>query len=105
MSLGGLCKFPHGLSFKGYLVGTVHDAVQDGIGQSRLIEPCVPGCYRQLTGDERGAAVQVAAADAANDEPERLNFMCRHCGGAMVVVETFIRGQSIRAPPCIGGSA
>ena len=59
---------------------------------------------RQLL-DVATVAVQVAAADAANDEPERLNFVCRHCGGAMVVVETFIRGQSIRAPPCIGGSA
>ena len=49
--------------------------------------------------------VQASAADAANDESARLNFVCRHCGGSMIVVETFIRGQSIRAPPCNGGGA
>jgi Putative transposase len=26
-------------------------------------------------------------------------FMCSHCGAAMFVVQTFVRGQSIRAPP------
>jgi hypothetical protein len=49
-------------------------------------------------------AVQASAADAANDEPVRLNFVCRHCGGLMIVVETFIRGQAIRAPPYIRGN-
>lgn len=50
-------------------------------------------------------SAQAAAADAANDEPVRLNFVCRHCGGSMIVVELFIRGQTIRAPPCNGGGA
>jgi hypothetical protein len=26
-------------------------------------------------------------------------FVCRHCGAAMIVIETIARGQSIRAPP------
>jgi hypothetical protein len=26
-------------------------------------------------------------------------FVCRHCGAAMIVIETFARGQPIRAPP------
>jgi Putative transposase/Transposase zinc-binding domain len=26
-------------------------------------------------------------------------FVCSHCGAAMIVVQTFVRGQSIRAPP------
>jgi len=28
-------------------------------------------------------------------------FVCRHCGAVMVVVDTFARGQSIRAPPLL----
>ena len=26
-------------------------------------------------------------------------FVCPHCGAAMIIVETFTRGQPIRAPP------
>ena len=26
-------------------------------------------------------------------------FVCAHCGAAMLIVETFVRGQAIRAPP------
>ena len=26
-------------------------------------------------------------------------FVCRHCGAPMLIVETFVRGQTIRAPP------
>jgi hypothetical protein len=26
-------------------------------------------------------------------------FVCAHCGAAMIIVQTFVRGQSIRAPP------
>jgi Putative transposase len=26
-------------------------------------------------------------------------FVCRHCGAAMIVIETFLRAQPIRAPP------
>jgi hypothetical protein len=26
-------------------------------------------------------------------------FICRHCGAAMIIVQTFARGESIRAPP------
>ena len=26
-------------------------------------------------------------------------FICKHCGAAMIVIDTFVRGQSIRAPP------
>jgi hypothetical protein len=26
-------------------------------------------------------------------------FVCRHCGHAMIVLQTFVRGESIRAPP------
>lgn len=50
--------------------------------------------------------VPVQAAQASNDEqagelpnPERPAFVCRQCGHAMIVVHTFLRGESIRAPP------
>ena len=26
-------------------------------------------------------------------------FVCAHCGAAMIIVLTFVRGQLIRAPP------
>ncbi len=29
----------------------------------------------------------------------RPSFVCAHCGGQLIVLETFVRGQSIRAPP------
>jgi hypothetical protein len=35
-------------------------------------------------------------AAAANVQP---TFVCPHCGAAMIIVETFARGQPIRAPP------
>jgi len=37
------------------------------------------------------------------EEPIRLNFVCRQCGALMIVLETFIRGASIRAPPSVRG--
>ena len=30
---------------------------------------------------------------------ERPTFICRHCGHAMTIVQVFLRGQAIRAPP------
>jgi hypothetical protein len=32
-------------------------------------------------------------------------FVCQHCGGAMRIIETLLRHQSIRAPPSSGGPA
>jgi hypothetical protein len=41
--------------------------------------------------------------DATDDYAPKPTFVCRHCGGAMLVIETFLRGQTIRAPPrCLG---
>jgi hypothetical protein len=36
------------------------------------------------------------AADAGTDTP---TYLCPHCGAAMIVIETFERGQQPRAPP------
>ena len=30
---------------------------------------------------------------------DRPRFVCMHCGAAMIVMQTFTRGPSIRAPP------
>ena len=62
------------------------------------------GCKAHLA---QVRALLVPPADAAEPhgesetehEPARPTFVCAHCGGAMLVVEVFIRGQSIRAPP------
>jgi hypothetical protein len=36
---------------------------------------------------------------AADMESGRPCFVCLHCGAAMLVLQTFVRGQTIRAPP------
>jgi len=47
------------------------------------------------------AAANTATANAAEDTRSAAHpsFVCRHCGQAMTIVQTFTRGQSIRAPP------
>lgn len=42
------------------------------------------------------AVSQAADTPAANVQP---TFVCPDCGAAMIIVETFVRGQLIRAPP------
>ena len=32
-------------------------------------------------------------------------FICPHCGAAMIIVETFARGEPIRAPPALRAAA
>ena len=32
-------------------------------------------------------------------------FVCPHCGAAMIIIETFARGQPIRAPPTLRAAA
>ncbi len=41
------------------------------------------------------------SAEAVSTDPHvaRSTFICRHCGHAMVIVQTFARGAAIRAPP------
>jgi hypothetical protein len=47
-------------------------------------------------------ALAMAPAEHAPSPP---TFVCRCCGATMIVVETFLRGQPIRAPPWLGGSS
>ena len=43
-----------------------------------------------VSSDAQAAEVTIAAPPA---------FVCRHCGYAMIILQTFLRGESIRAPP------
>jgi len=44
-----------------------------------------------------------AQAAAPEPAPLRPTFVCRHCGAAMTIIDTFERGQAIRAPPACAG--
>ena len=48
------------------------------------------------------AEPQPPTATVANVQP---TFVCPHCGAAMIIVETFARGQPIRAPPTLRAAA
>jgi hypothetical protein len=37
--------------------------------------------------------------DHAQTDCVKPTFVCMHCGGAMLIIETLVRGQAIRAPP------
>jgi hypothetical protein len=44
-----------------------------------------------------------AQATAPEAAPLRPTFVCRHCGAAMTIIDTFERGHAIRAPPACAG--
>lgn len=52
------------------------------------------------------APAAVADANSADEpaEPVRPTFVCAHCGAPMIIVQTFVRGQAIRAPPHVQGT-
>ena len=53
---------------------------------------------RALLGQPREAPI--APGDATNGiDHDRPSFVCAHCGAAMIVLQTFAGGESIRAPP------
>lgn len=54
------------------------------------------------------APVVVAPEAKGADAPADLvrpNFVCAHCGAQMILIETIVRGQAIRAPPQVRGVA
>lgn len=53
---------------------------------------------RELLNVGPAAVAESKPADVSR-ELARPTFLCAHCGGQMIVIETFVRGQSIRAPP------
>ncbi|TXT40483.1 MAG: putative transposase [Comamonadaceae bacterium] len=48
------------------------------------------------------AVVDQTVTDACA-EPVRPSFVCTHCGAPMIIVQTFLRTQAIRAPPTAQG--
>jgi hypothetical protein len=44
-------------------------------------------------------AVTAITTDLAPADLVRPTFVCSHCGAAMIIIETFVRAQTIRAPP------
>ncbi|HYA47503.1 MAG TPA: IS91 family transposase [Burkholderiales bacterium] len=52
----------------------------------------------ELLNDTPAAHAQTASADTGRDTAQAC-FVCRHCGGPMLIVETFVRAHMIRAPP------
>ena len=53
---------------------------------------------RELLNVAPVAVAEVSEADAAADLV-RPTFVCAHCGAAMIITQTILRGQAIRAPP------
>jgi hypothetical protein len=54
---------------------------------------------RELLNAVPAVAVTEANSGEVMDEPVRPAFVCAHCGAQMIVLESFLRGRSIRAPP------
>lgn len=44
-------------------------------------------------------AVAEVRLDVVSADSARPSFVCAHCGAQMIILQTFVRGQSIRAPP------
>ena len=59
---------------------------------------------RELLNVVPTVAVTETNGDGAIDGPVRPVFVCAHCGAQMIVLESFVRGQSIRAPPSLTGA-
>ena len=53
---------------------------------------------RELLHGVPDAAAQFQATDASGPTVQP-TFVCSHCGAAMIVIDIFLRGQPIRAPP------
>jgi Putative transposase/Transposase zinc-binding domain len=53
---------------------------------------------RTLLGQPSTPPTATEGADNGHDG-DKPSFVCAHCGGAMVILQTFVRGQLIRAPP------
>ncbi|MEJ8852509.1 IS91 family transposase [Variovorax rhizosphaerae] len=55
-------------------------------------------CVRELLQQPPSRATETSDA-GVESESARPSFFCPHCGGAMIILQTFARGQPIRAPP------
>ena len=55
--------FPHGFALQRELVGVMHQAVEDRVGQCRIPQGLMPVLDRQLTGHQRGPAIMAIFDD------------------------------------------
>ena len=46
--------------------------------------------------------MQRRSADIADGSDESVTYVCPDCGVPMIIIDTFMRGQLPRAPPCEG---
>ena len=53
---------------------------------------------RSLLGQPSAAPITLEDTNNGIDR-DRPCFVCAHCGAAMIILQTFTRGQTIRAPP------
>jgi hypothetical protein len=78
--------------------GLANAGRRENLAKAReLLQVPTPGDAASTAGDESG--------DASLVEPERPTYACPDCGAPMIIVETLVRGQSIRAPPIQRGAA
>jgi hypothetical protein len=56
---------------------------------------------RELLHVPPAQAAEPHSEEAASTPPSAAppTFVCRHCGHAMTILQTFMRGELIRAPP------
>jgi len=57
---------------------------------ARKLLHVVPVQAAALSGDEQAGALPDAVPPT---------FICRHCGHMMIILQLFVRGQTIRTPP------
>jgi hypothetical protein len=67
-----------------------NDSRKANLALARELLHVVPLQAAALSSDEQTSALPNAAP---------LAFTCRHCGQGMIILQTFVRGQAIRAPP------
>jgi hypothetical protein len=68
-----------------------------GLSTARqLLHSCPPNQQQAMAAADENVQIEACARQPT--------FLCRHCGRPMTILETFARGQSIRAPPSQGAS-
>ena len=74
----------------------VHDAIQDGVGEGRIIEPLMPGGHGQLARDQGGAG-----ANAVIEQLQQVAALgCRDRGDGEVVDGQYVDSRELsQAPP------
>ncbi|UJW81160.1 IS91 family transposase [Hydrogenophaga sp. SL48] len=78
------------------LPGGFHRIRHYGLLANNHRRECIERARQLLVPEAPGGQIERILCGVA--EPVRPNFVCVHCGAAMIIVETFARGQSICTP-------